>query len=269
LGTQRFLSLPGTPHGTYTLQVSSANEDGSWSDPIELKLIFLPKWYQTWWFKLLLVLAALAIAYSIYRIRINQLKKEQRIRTRLASDLHDDLGSTMNSVKVYANLALMDKQEKYLFKIKESTQEAITGIRDIIWVLDDSKDSIEHLLSRISLFASPLCEANGILYKQEIADEARDHKLGQEERRNLYMILKEAINNAIKYADAKKIEIEVSVKKDKPSIQIKDDGKGFDTAVVNEGNGLKNMQRRAKEIRYEINIQSGSSRGTTVYLKKI
>jgi signal transduction histidine kinase len=176
----------------------------------------------------------------------------------------------MNSVKVYANLAIMEKQqEKYLFKIKESTQEAITGIRDIIWVLDDSKDSIEHLLSRISLFASPLCEANGIQYKQEITDEARDHKLGQEEKRNLYMMLKETVNNAIKYSGATKIEIGISVKKGKPAIQIKDDGKGFDVKAASDGNGLKNMNRRAREIKYLINIQSGPGNGTAIYFQKI
>ncbi len=94
------------------------------------------------------------------------------------------------------------------------------------------------------------------MYKQEIADEARDHKLGQEEKRNLYMMMKEAVNNAIKYSGAKKMEIEVSVKKGKPAIQIKDDGKGFDSKNAGDGNGLKNMKRRAKEIKYKISILS-------------
>jgi len=270
LGNENKISLIEIKPGEYKLQIKTKNSNGVESIASqEITIKVEPRWYQTWWFKLLLILIAITIAFSIYRVRINQLKKEQKIRTKLASDLHDDLGSTMNSVKVYASLALMDKQDKYLFKIKESTQEAITGIRDIIWVLDDSKDAIEHLLSRISQFAAPLCEANRTLYVQEISDEARDHKLGQEERRSLYMIMKEAINNAIKYADAKKIEIEVSVKKGKPAIQINDDGKGFDTVVVNEGNGLKNMHRRAKEIKYEINIQSQPDRGTAVRLEKI
>lgn len=270
IGGQNSVSLIGLSPGTYHFQVQAFNEDGVPSEIKELTLIFLPKWYQTWWFKALIALSIIVIGYGFYRLRINQLKKEQSIRTKLASDLHDDLGSTMNSVKVYTNLAIMEQQqEKYLFKIKESTQEAITGIRDIIWVLDDSKDSIEHLLSRISLFASPLCEANDILYKQEISDEARDHKLGQEERRNLYMMLKEAVNNAVKYSGGKTIEIEVSVKKGKPTIQIEDDGKGFDTKLASEGNGLKNMKRRAMEIKYHIQIESADYSGTTISFQKV
>ena len=270
IGNNNLLPLIGVPPGTYHLKVRAFNEDGVSSEIKELILIFLPKWYQTWWFKALVALTIVAIGYALYRLRVNQFKKEQQIRSKLASDLHDDLGSTMNSVKVYANLAIMEKQkEKYLFKIKESTQEAITGIRDIIWVLDDSKDTIEHLLSRISLFASPLCEANNILYKQEMTDEARNHKLGQEEKRNLYMMLKETVNNAVKYSGAKKIEIEVSVKKGKPAIQIKDDGNGFDAKAVSDGNGLKNMKRRAHQIKYKFSLESVPGHGTHIQVQKI
>jgi signal transduction histidine kinase len=270
LNTQNFITLIGLSPKTYHLQVRAFNEDGVPSDIKELTLIFLPKWYQTWWFKTLIALTIISISYALYRMRINQLKKEQRIRTKLANDLHDDLGSTMNSVKVYANLAIMEKQaDKYLPMIKEGSQEAITGIRDIIWVLDDKKNSLEQLLSRISSFASPLCEANHIQYKQELSDNARDHKLGQEEKRNLYMMLKEAVNNANKYSHAQTITIEVSVIKGKPLIQIKDDGKGFDAGKTTEGNGLKNMQRRAKEIKYNFRIESSQGNGTTIHFEKI
>ncbi len=264
------LPLIGFEHGIYHLKVKAINEDGFESDTLEFTLIFLPKWYETWWFWTLIGLSVLAIIYALFRLRINQLKKEQRIRTKLASDLHDDLGSTMNSVKVYANLAIMEKQAgKYLPLIKQGAQEAITGIRDIIWVLDDSKDTMEHLFSRISTFASPLCEANQIRYQLQLTDNARSHKLKQEERRNLYMMLKEAVNNAIKYSGGQTIAIEATLQKGKPAIQIKDDGKGFATGTASEGNGLKNMQRRAKEIKYQFGIESSPGNGATIHLEKI
>ncbi len=269
-GNKSDLELMGISPGTYHLQVQAFNEDGIGSEVKELTLVFLPKWYQTWWFKLLVVLAIITCGYLLYRMRIEQFKKEKRIRSKLASDLHDDLGSTMNSVKVYANLAMMENQPaKYLPLIKDGTQEAITGIRDIIWVLDDRKDSMEDLLARINAFASPLCNANNIKYKQELADNARDHKLEQEERRNLYMMMKEAVNNTIKYSGCSNLLIDISASKGKPVIQIKDDGKGFDTATQSEGNGLKNIQRRAKEIRYIATINSSAGNGTTVLFQKI
>lgn len=265
-----FISLISMSPGTYHLQVKVVNDDGVESEIKELILVFRPKWHQTWWFKLLVVLIMITCGYLLYLIRINQFKKEKKIRSKLASDLHDDLGSTMNSVKVYTNLAMMENQPgKYLPLIKDGTQEAITGIRDIIWVLDDRKDSIEDLLSRINVFASPLCDANDTKYKQELADNARDHKLTQEERRNLYMMMKEAINNAIKYSGCKNLLITIAVTKGKPGIQIKDDGKGFDTTKQGEGNGLKNMQRRAKEIKYLATINSSPGNGTTILFQKI
>lgn len=266
---QHSISLIGLTHGTYHLQVQAFNEDGIPSEIKTLTLIFLPKWYQTLFFKILVGLAIFALAWAFYRLRINQLKKEQRIRTKLASDLHDDLGSTMNSVKLYANLAMMEYPSgKYPPLIIHSTQEAITGIRDMIWVLDDSKDSVEDLLMRISNFATPLCEANQVHYVQDFSDEARNHKLGQEERRNLYMMLKETINNAIKYAGGSTITLTASVRKGKPAFSISDNGKGFDTTLASEGNGLKNLHRRAAEIKYRLHLESAPGAGTSIRIEK-
>jgi two-component sensor histidine kinase/ligand-binding sensor domain-containing protein len=269
IGSQRFITLIGIFPGAYTLQVRVANEDGSWSDPIELTLIFLPKWYQTWWFKSLLALTAITIGYGLYRLRINQLKKEEKIRSRLASDLHDDLGSTLNSIKVYSNLALMQRENSdHLIKIKQSTQDAISGIRDIIWVLDDKKDTVEDLLNRVKQFAVPLCDANGVRFITDADSAFHHHKLGKEEKRNLYMILKESINNSIKYAGCSTIRLQLMVETRKLKIEISDDGRGFDNTKNNEGNGLKNINTRAKEIGYSSRIISSPGQGTRVILAK-
>jgi signal transduction histidine kinase/ligand-binding sensor domain-containing protein len=269
IGNNNSLPLIGFSPGTYHLQIRAFNEDGIGSEIKELTLIFLPKWYQTWWFRLSLAFIFVASVYALYRLRINQLKKEQSIRSKLASDLHDDLGSTLNSVKVYANLALMEKErDKNLFKVKESIQEAITGVRDMIWVLDDKRDTIEDLLARVSQFASSLCEANSIRYKTEFTDQARAYKLGRAEKRNLYMILKEAVNNACKYSGATEILIIISLNKKKPEIDIKDNGKGFDTHITSEGNGLKNLKLRTRQIKYDMDITSSPGNGTHIHLQK-
>jgi ligand-binding sensor domain-containing protein/two-component sensor histidine kinase len=264
-----FIQFFSLSPGTYHLQVKAANEDGVWSDPIELTLIFLPKWYQTWWFKLSILLAVMAIAYGFYRMRINQLKREETIRRKLASDLHDDLGSTLNSVKVYASLAMTDRNDtSYLVKIKESTQEAIAGIRDIIWVLDDKRDTIEHIIGRISQFAQPLCEANGIAFHTSISDSLYDHKLGKEEKRNLYMIMKESINNSIKYAASKHIEVIITATGGRLSVRISDDGAGFDSNSISYGNGINNIVTRAREVGYKASVVSAPGKGTFVHLEK-
>jgi signal transduction histidine kinase/ligand-binding sensor domain-containing protein len=269
LGTQNFVNLIGLKPDTYTLQVRAINEDGYASEIKEIKLIFLPKWYQTLWFKALAVLLALGFIYIVYKVRINQLKKEKEIRTHLASDLHDDLGSTLNSVKVYANMALLEKENHaYLEKVKESTQEAITGVRDIIWVLDDKKDLLDHLLTRIKTFAAPLCEAHQISFHQQINDSLLNYKLGKEEKRNLYMIIKEAVNNSVKYAKGKSIYLIIEHTQNKLTIKVADDGIGFEKDKITEGNGLKNIMNRAIEIGYKATIISQPGQGTTIQLEK-
>jgi len=268
LSTQNFISLIGLSPGTYHLQVQAFNEDEVSSEIKELTLTFLPKWYQTWIFKLLVLLVIIAAVYGLYRFRINHLKKEEKIRNQVASDLHDELGSTLNSVKVFANLALMEENKiTHLEKIKEATQSAISGVKDIIWVLDDKRDTLDHLLSRINQFAKPICEAAGISYNQQSGGN-ENYKLGKEEKRNLYMIIKETINNSIKYSECSVIELLVKNKGSKINITVSDNGKGFDKEKTNSGYGLKNILHRAEEIGYHAEINSSLGNGTLIYLEK-
>ena len=269
LGAQNFVNLIGLKPGNYSFQLKAANEEGIMSEVKTIMLEFHPKWFQTRSFKILLILLGAAIVYAIYKARINQLKKEKEIRTHLASDLHDDLGSTLNSVKVYANMAMIEKENsRYLEKIKESTQEAITGVRDIIWILDDKKDSLDDLLTRISLFAAPVCDAAHISFHSQLSDSLRNYKLGKEEKRNLYMIIKEAVNNSVKYAKGSSIRVIIDTKEARVAIKVADDGIGFEIGKVVEGNGLKNIMRRSTEIGYQASIHSAPGVGTTIQLIK-
>lgn len=268
-GNQASLPLISHAPGPYTLEVKAANEEGVWSEPIQLQLYFQPKWYQTWWFRLLLVAVIATIIFQFYRFRIRQLQREHNIRERLAGDLHDDLGSTLNSINIYTSLAIMeDGANQYLTNIKQGTQEAISSVRDIIWILDDKKDTAEQLAERINQFANPLCEANRISFTMSIDPDLRYNAFQKEERRNLYMIIKEAINNSIKYAESNHISLSLFLENKKCSLSIFDDGKGFDPHQIKRGNGLSNMERRASEIQYNFKINTSLNMGTIIKLSK-
>lgn len=271
IGDQQFISVIGLHPGTYHLQVQAANEDGVWSAPIELTLIFLPKWYQTWWFKTMVVLLLLGILYSLYRYRLAQIRKEQQIRQRIASDLHDDIGSTLNSVKVFTNLALMKPENNitYLQQLKEGVQNAIVGVRDMVWVLDDKQDTLGHFLERVELFINPLASAQDIRFEKSLDAPLAHILLKKEEKRNLYLIIKEALNNSIKYASATTLQLIVEkVSHDRYIITIRDNGKGFDRDLIQKGNGLNNLQYRAQQIKYAIEIDSVPGKGTTITLTR-
>lgn len=269
-GATNTITLNTLTYGNYRINIRYTKEDGSIAqNNLSLSIHIAPKWFQTWWFMILAGLTIAGAAYGFYRMRLNQIRKEQQMRIKLARDLHDDLGSTMNSVKVYANLAQIHKEDRYLNKVMDITRDAIIGLRDMIWVLDDGMGNLDHVATRLSMFAAPLCEAQGIDYVLNIDYESREFKLSQEERKNLYMIMKEAVNNAVKYAGSKRIEVSITIKKGKPYIQVRDYGKGFLRASTKEGNGLKNLRQRAQQIKYQLNIDTEPGNGTRVQVQKI
>lgn len=268
-GNKNYLELIGIRHGTYHLQVQAFNENSTGSEIKELILTFLPKWYQTWWFKALMIAAVVIIGYSLYRMRISQLKKEEKIRNQLASDLHDDLGSTLNSIKVHSNLALMEKEKtEHLSNIKQGAQDAISGIRDIIWVLDDKKDTLGDMLARIAQFALPLCKGSDIIFTVSEDDGVKETKLGKEEKRNLYLIIKETINNSLKYSGCKNISLKAEKTGKKIRMEITDDGAGFDQTKLSGGYGLRNIASRAEAIGYTNTLITSPGKGVRLVLEK-
>jgi signal transduction histidine kinase/ligand-binding sensor domain-containing protein len=266
-GSENFVPFIATNPGTYHLQVIAANEDGVWSTPKELILIFKPKWYQTWWFYLLIALTVAAILYALYRYRISQIKKQHEIRKNIATDLHDDLGSTLNSVKVFTNLAISGvKQEESLQQVKDNLTEATMSLRDMIWVLDDSLDTVDELITRIKQFAIPVAGASNIEVIIKADSDVNSRQLAKEEKRNLFLICKEAINNSIKYSGASRIDVDITASGKKIQIVVADNGKGFNVEEVKKGYGLKNMQYRAGQIKYKVVLQSAPGKGTQVII---
>lgn len=269
LGTQNFINLIGVGHGEYELEAVAMDADGRMSNVCKLALVFMPHWYETWWFNILVITAAALFICGLFLLRIRQLKREQNIRIKLAGDLHDDLGGTINSVKVYTNLAILEQEpQKYLPLIKSSVQEAVTSIKDLIWVLDDKYNDVEGLAARINAFAQPLCDASGIIYLCEIRDGLHARVLKRDEKRSLYMMMKEAINNAIKYSEASKIIFVAADANKKLLFTVTDDGKGFDVTKANSGNGIKNMHWRSAHMKYSCVISSAENAGTTVCFSK-
>jgi signal transduction histidine kinase len=226
-----------------------------------LSLITPENLYEFSWLPLFIT----AVAFYPYMI-LRQKNKTKKLRSRLASDLHDDLGSILHSVSIYTDLALIKGEAVYIQKIKDSAQEAINGIRDIIWQLDDNDTSFSNLIARVKSFASFLCQVRQISFNVKISNDAILYQLHEEEKRNLYMIIKEAINNSVKHARPDEVTLCISLEKGNPSITISDNGKGYDSSPANLGNGIRNMKMRADCIGYKINIQATT--GTVIRLQK-
>lgn len=261
------IQLNGLSHGKYVFKIKYTNAAGlnEWAYK-SFTITIQPHWYETIWLKIALTLALAAVFYSFYRYRLSQLKARETIRLKIASDLHDDLGSTLTSIRIFTDLALLQNSKTFLLQIKQGVQDAMTATRDMIWMMDNTRNSAARLAEKISQFALPLTGAKEVHFEMQ-ADQTLDHLMLQpDEQRNLYLISKEFITNSLKYAQCRKIMIGFKKEGKKVSLILADDGTGFDIHTIQQGNGISNILSRAAAINYRAAFHSVSGSGTTLQL---
>ena len=206
------------------------------------------------------------LGYRTYRTR--QKLKLQTLRNKIASDLHDDVGSTLSSIAIFTDIARQQTSEvtPMLEQIGDSSRKMLDAMADIVWTINPDNDQFERIILRMRNFAYELLGAKKIEFEFDADDDVTKMKLPMDVRKNLYLIFKEATNNMVKYAGADKASFSISGKKGNLTMLIRDNGKGFDTSIESKGNGLKNMRRRAAEIGAKLLIESEPGKGTTIQL---
>ncbi len=278
---RNFVNYSNLPGGDYIFKVRASNSKGNWSQEIaSMKITIIPPfWKQGWFFFVCAVVAATAI-YIFYRYRISELLKRQAIRNKIAQDLHDNMGSTLGSISVYSEVAKIYSQqnkqhqlEETLEKIGETSVEMINEMGDIVWAINPRNDHISTILQRMESYAKPLLQSKNIKFNFSYNESITSLNLQMDKRKNFYLIFKEAVNNAVKYAGCQTLDVSVNLPHNKVELKIRDDGKGFDIDATASsaskslsGNGLKNMQMRAKEMKAIFNIESAPGKGTYIFL---
>tara|TARA_R110002124_G_C8971830_1_gene515223 strand:- start:5604 stop:8498 length:2895 start_codon:yes stop_codon:yes gene_type:complete len=253
------------PEGTYTFRVKAKNVYGIEQDAAGFPFTILPPWYRTWWAYLAYVLFFGALLYLMYKIRINQILKVQRIRNRIADDLHDDLSGTLIGISNFAKAINsnpdVDIQNRFLGLIQKSADEAKEKISDIVWTINPEHDDWTTFLAKCRRHASDIFESQNIEFSLEM-DENIPDELGMELRKNLWLIFKEIITNIIKHSAANYVLIRFKTTNKKISILIKDNGKGFDLDSAEKGNGIESIKKRVYALRGEVELVSNVDQGT-------
>jgi signal transduction histidine kinase len=219
----------------------------------------------------------------MYRYRVNKLLEIERIRTSIASDLHDDIGSTLTEIALYSDVGLralrhhqsdtpLSEEERtklfsLLGEIGTTSRSLIDAMNDIVWSIDPRNDSFEFLLLRIRMHATKMLEAKGINYDIDIPASLTSLRLPLGSRRRLFLIYKEAINNLLRHAQATRVTLTMRREGRTLIMTIEDNGTGFDPGDGGRGNGLHNMRSRARSIGGELTISSAPGIGTTVTLR--
>lgn len=220
----------------------------------------------------MITLLFMAGIYFLYKIRLEQQLKIEKIRNKIAADLHDDVASTVSNISFYSKYAKSKVDEKntallnLLHQIGENSRESLENIRDVIWSTQSGFDTPEVLQSKILKFGEQYCESSKIHFSNKIKNEKSTIFIPPDKRRHLYLICKETINNAIRHAGCRNIHLTFDVSKSDISITIKDDGKCFDGQAQYSGNGPRNIKERAQFINAEIIIQSNNGKVTSIQI---
>ncbi|MFN4316312.1 MAG: histidine kinase [Chitinophagaceae bacterium] len=271
LGNNSQLLLPRLQPGSYRLELQYRHPNGTWMEPgLSYQFrIKTPIWQQGWLYVLATLLILLPV--FIYRWRKNrEQKKIAKIRWQLARDLHDDVGSTLSSIGIYSSVLAGrlegTKDVELLNEIRSKAGNSIQEMADIVWAIQPENDRLTNFVQRFRAYAVPLLESKGIDIVWTDSTSRNDVQLTMLQRRNLYLVCKEALNNSLKYANATRFVFETSI--DKRSLQIKlaDNGVGFDESAIDRRNGIDNMRHRMKEMGGQFILRSQPGHGCLIQL---
>lgn len=277
---ERTLTFARLAPGGYRLHVRAVMPDGLASEPAAFSFRVLRPVWQRWWFLALAALGSGALAYAAYRFRLRRALEVERVRTRIASDLHDDIGASVSRVAMLSEVVKLQLGESagpaagLLNEIAESARGLVDSMSDIVWSVDPRRDDMHNVVVRVRQFASDVLEARGISWDFRVSPEVERLKLHPEQRRHLYLIFKEALNNVARHAgDATTVSLSAEVAGGQLVGEVRDDGRGFlpQTGGGRQsdgrgGNGLPNMRDRAAQLGGRLDVQSAPGAGTRLRL---
>ncbi len=258
--------------GAYRFQVRAVSRDGLVSPPAVFDFRILSPIYLRWWFIALAVLLASAMATSIYRFRVHQLLELERVRMRIATDLHDDIGSSLSQVSVLSEvirrrLGPDPTVSEPLKMIAGLSRDLVDSMNDIVWAINPRRDHLSDLTQRMRRFASDVFTAREIDFNFSTPESHQHLRLGADVRREVFLIFKESINNMVRHSACTKADIEFVLEDGWLELKLRDNGRGFDPELVEEGHGLASMRQRASKLSGELDISSNNEHGTTVKLR--
>lgn len=220
---------------------------------------------------LISVIIIAVLLVNRYRVanRSRRLIELERMRNHIARDLHDDLGSTLSSINIMSQLAMKEKGDTgtHLKKIATHSARMMETMSDIVWSISPGNDSLDQMTAKMKEFAAEILEPKEIDFTFLVDPTIIQMKLDLERRKNVFLIFKEAVNNAAKYSEAANLAIHFGRVNGSLRLSVADNGRGYDPATVVQGNGLKNMADRAQGMNGKLVQTSEPGKGSSVTLE--
>jgi signal transduction histidine kinase len=258
--------------------------DGYWGNEVQYPFVIRPPWWLTWQAYVGYAILFLSLIYSAFRIqkqrtiKNEQLKAQQKQailneRLRISRELHDEVGATLSGISMYSHIAKeqnksQDRQvvDNSLTIMQESAGEMVNKLNDIVWLLNPEQASLQKLMEKLEDYTRQMAQAKNIHVSTTLPTTISAIELPVEDRKNIYLILKEAINNSVKYSRATALDLHIRDFDHTLEFLLKDNGTGFTFESVRKGNGLENMRSRAADIGAALSIDS-TDQGTVVRLQ--
>jgi len=260
--------------GSYRFRVSACNNDGIWNDTgATVAFVLLPHYWQTWWFRPTLLAAGAVLLTLMYRMRVARLRELERLRVEIAANLHDDVGARLTKVAMITELVDHEtkpgeRSKPHIQAISRTTREVIQAMDEIVWTINPKNDTLEDLANYIFQYAQEYFQNTSVRCRLDMPAQLPDRPISTEIRHNLFMAVKEALNNVLKHAAATEARVTLAVTPGYFTLTIVDNGRGFVLEPTRAaGNGLRNMKTRLEKFGGRLSLESTPGAGTTIRME--
>ena len=271
LTAQRSVNYASLRPGSYRFLVRAVNSAGiGGSAPASIAFTILPPLWQRWWFLALCAGALMSLLYALHRDRVGRVVQLERIRTKIATDLHDDIGASLSQIAVVSEVLSrrgdpQDQLREPLSQIANDSRELVASMSDLVWSIDPRRDHLHDLIQRMRRFSSDMFTARNIHFR--FGAPAGDLHLTVDQRRHIFLIFKEGVNNIVRHSGCTEAEVGLTLESSLLVLRVRDNGRGIDSSRADCGNGLTGMRARAAALGGEVEICSAGDCGTDVTLK--
>ena len=284
-GPQRTAKYPRLPAGSYEFEVTACNEAGVWNETgFHLPMKVRPFFWQHWWFRTLLVMAFTAMVIAIVRYvsfrrlrqRMQHLEQQavlDKERARIAKDLHDDLGASMTQMTLVLELALQQGREPdaVIGTVQNglhAAREAIKSLDAAVWAVNPANNTLPELVAYIGQFGMEFLQQANIRCVLDLPDHPPERPVSAELRHSLFLIVKEALNNVVRHAQAGEVRLQILITPAALDLLIADNGRGIERLPDDTlADGLRNMRQRAEELGAQFRIESAPGAGTKIFFR--
>jgi len=282
--TRRAASYPSLPPGKYVFQFTACNNDGIWNDEnFSLHFEVVPAFWQTAWFRaVMMILFAGSVGGTVFiaaRIRmrrklarLEQANALERERMRISRDLHDDLGARLTQMALLTDMAAEDPAVSVDLKgqikdVSSQARHAVQSLDETVWMINPQKDTLAHVIGYVARYAEQFFQSTPVTCLQEVCPQPPECMMPGKLRRDILLLVKEALNNVLKHSRASEVRLRINVRKGMMRITIRDNGQGFAGAPDAQRHGMEGMRRRAENAGMKVTLRSQAGHGMLVALR--